>query len=363
MSTKRDYYEVLGVQKNASQDEIKAQYRKLALKFHPDRNKSHDAGEHFKEISEAYAILSDAEKRKIYDTHGHAGVDGRYSSEDIFRGARVNFEDIFGGFGGGGFESIFESLFGKGGSGGFGRERGADLVYDTTITLEDVLKGKHEEIDIQNDVGCENCQGSGAAPGTSKRTCSVCHGQGQVRTTRNMGFSTFVTVHPCNTCRGQGKIIERPCNQCKGRGKVKGKKHLSFDIPPGVDNGEYTIRGEGESIDDGPSGDLMVRIHVKPHDKFKRDGPDIFYDANISMVDSALGKSIVIPTLEGTEKITLEPGTQPNSIMKLKGKGIPNTGGRGRGDQYIRFVVNIPTKLDKHQKKILEELRDTFDKN
>ena len=363
MSTKRDYYEVLGVQKNASQDEIKAQYRKLALKFHPDRNKSHDAGEHFKEISEAYAILSDAEKRKIYDTHGHAGVDGRYSSEDIFRGARVNFEDIFGGFGGGGFESIFESLFGKGGSGGFGRERGADLVYDTTITLEDVLKGKHEEIDIQKDVGCENCQGSGAAPGTSKRTCSVCHGQGQVRTTRNMGFSTFVTVHPCNTCRGQGKIIERPCNQCKGRGKVKGKKHLSFDIPSGIDNGEYTIREEGESIDDGPSGDLIVRIHVKPHDKFKRDGPDIFYDANISMVDSALGKSIVIPTLEGTEKITLEPGTQPNSIMKLKGKGIPNTGGRGRGDQYIRFVVNIPTKLDKHQKKILEELRDTFDKN
>jgi molecular chaperone DnaJ len=178
-----------------------------------------------------------------------------------------------------------------------------------------------------------------------------------------MGFSTFVTVHPCNTCRGQGKIIERPCNQCKGRGKVKGKKHLSFDIPPGVDNGEYTIRGEGESIDDGVSGDLIVRIHVKPHDKFKRDGQDIFYDANISMVDSVLGKSIVIPTLEGTEKITLEPGTQPNSIIKLKGKGVPNTGGRGRGDQYIRFVVNIPTKLDKHQKKILEELRDTFDKN
>ena len=366
MSAKRDYYEVLGVQKNASQDEIKAQYRKLALKFHPDRNKSHDAGEHFKEISEAYAILSDAEKRKIYDTHGHAGVDGRYSSEDIFRGARVNFEDIFGGFGGGGFESIFESLFGKGGSGGFGgfgRERGADLVYDTTMTLEDVLKGKHEGIDIQKYVGCENCQGSGAAPGTSKRTCSVCHGQGQVRTTRNMGFSTFVTVHPCNTCRGQGKIIERPCNQCKGTGKVKGKKHLSFDIPPGVDSGEYTIRGEGESTADGPSGDLIVRIHVKPHEKFKRDGPDIFYDATISMIDATLGKTIVIPTLEGTEKITVEQGTQPNSIIKLKGKGVPNAGGRGRGDQYVRLVINIPTKLDKHQKKILEELRDTFDKN
>ncbi len=362
MSTKRDYYEVLGIQKNASQSEIKSQYRKLALKFHPDRNKSPDATEHFKEISEAYAVLSDDEKRKIYDQYGHAGVDGRYSSEDIFRGARVNFEDIFGGFGGGGFESIFESIFGKGGFGGFGRERGEDLVYDTTITLEDVLKGKHEEIDIRKDVECENCKGSGATPGTSKRTCSVCHGQGQVRTTRNMGFSTFVTVHPCNTCRGQGKIIERPCNQCKGKGKVKGKKHIAFDIPPGVDNGEYTLRGEGESIDDGPSGDLIIRIHVRAHEKFKRDGPNIFYDANIAMVDAVLGKTIVIPTLEGTEKITVEQGTQPNTIMKLKGKGIPDTGGRGRGDQYVRLVVNIPTKLDRHQKKILEEFRDA-DKN
>jgi molecular chaperone DnaJ len=178
-----------------------------------------------------------------------------------------------------------------------------------------------------------------------------------------MGFSTFVTVHPCNTCRGQGKIIERPCNQCKGRGKVKGKKHLSFDIPPGVDNGEYLIKGEGESIDDGSSGDLIVRIQVKPHDKFKRDGQNIFYDANISMIDSALGKTITIPTLDGTEKITIEQGTQPNSIMKLKGKGVPNAGGRVRGDLYVRIVVNIPTKLDKNQKKILEELRDSFDKN
>ena len=362
MSAKRDYYEVLGVQKNASEAEIKSQYRKLALKFHPDRNKSPDASEHFKEISEAYAILSDGEKRKIYDQYGHAGVDGRYSTEDIFHGSRVNFEDIFGGFGGGGFESIFESIFGKGGFGGFGRERGVDLAYDTTITLEDVLKGKHAEIDIQKDVECENCKGSGATPGTSKRTCSVCHGKGQVRTTRNMGFSTFVTVHPCNTCRGQGKIIERACNQCKGRGKVKGMKHLAFDIPPGVDNGEYNLRGEGESIDDGPSGDLIIRIHARPHEKFKRDGPDIFYDANISMADAALGKTIVIPTLEGTEKITVEQGTQPNTIVKLKGKGVPNTGGRGRGDQYVRLVVNIPTKLDKHQKKILEEFRDA-DKN
>lgn len=363
MSAKRDYYEVLGVQKNASQDEIKSQYRKLALKFHPDRNKSPDAAEHFKEISEAYAVLFDSEKRKIYDTYGHAGVDGRYSTEDIFRGARVNFEDIFGGFGGGGFDSIFESFFGRsgfGGFGGFGRERGADLVYETSITLEDVLRGKREEIDLQKDVECENCKGSGCTPGTSMRTCTVCNGQGQVRTSRSSGFSTFVTVHPCNTCRGQGKIIERPCSKCKGRGKQKGTKHLSFDIPLGVDTGEYIINGEGESVDNGINGDLIVRIRVKPHEKFKRDGADIFYDANISMVDAVLGKTIVVPTLEGTEKLTVEQGTQPNSIIKLKGKGLPHLGGRGRGDQYVRLVVNIPTKLDKRQKKILEEFRDTF---
>jgi len=363
MSAKRDYYEVLGVQKNAPKDEIKSQYRKLALKFHPDRNKSPDAEEHFKEISEAYAVLSDSEKRKIYDTYGHAGVDGRYSTEDIFRGARVNFEDVFGGFGGGGFDSIFESFFGRGGFGGFGgfgRERGVDLVYETSITLEDVLRGKREEIDLQKDVECENCKGSGCAPGTSMRTCTVCNGQGQVRTSRSSGFSTFVTVHPCNTCRGQGKIIERPCSKCKGRGKQKGTKHLSFNIQPGVDTGEYTINGEGESVDNGINGDLIVRIRVKPHEKFKRDGADIFYDANISMVDAVLGKTIVVPTLEGTEKLTVEQGTQPNSIIKLKGKGLPHLGGRGRGDQYVRLVVNIPTKLDKHQKKILEELRDTF---
>ena len=361
MSSKRDYYEVLGVQKNASLYEIKSQYRKLALKFHPDRNKSSDATEHFKEISEAYAVLSDTEKRKIYDTYGHAGVDGRYTTEDIFRGARVNFEDIFGGFGGGGFESIFESFFGRGGFGGFGgfgQERGADLVYNTTITLEDVLKGKREGIDLQKNVDCETCKGSGCAPNTSKRTCNVCNGQGQVRTSRSTGFSTFVTVHPCNTCGGEGKIIERPCNKCKGSGKVKGKKHLSFDIPPSIDNGDYVIRGEGESIPNGINGDLIVRIKVKPHDKFKRDGADIFYDANISMVDAVLGRNITVPTLEGTEKISVEPGTQPNTVTKLKGKGLPNPSSRGRGDQYVRFVVNIPTKLDKRQRKILEEFRD-----
>jgi len=363
MSTKRDYYEVLGVQKNASQDEIKSQYRKLALKFHPDRNKSPDAPEYFKEVSEAYAVLSDLEKRKIYDTYGHDGVDNRYSAEDIFRGSRVNFEDIFGS----GFESIFESIFGGGGFrfggfdfGGFGRERGADLVYDTTITLEDVLKGKHEEIELPREIDCENCKGSGCAPGTSLRTCSVCNGHGQVRTSRSSGFSTFVTVQPCNTCRGQGKIIERPCSKCKGSGKQKATRNFSFEIPAGIVTGEYRIKGEGQTIPNGINGDLIVRIKVKPHDKFKRDGADIFYDANISMMDATLGKTLVVPTLEGTEKISLEPGSQPNTMIKLKGKGLPRQEGRGRGDEHVRLVVNIPEKLDKHQRKLLEELRDSF---
>ncbi|HXX05325.1 MAG TPA: molecular chaperone DnaJ [Candidatus Bathyarchaeia archaeon] len=363
MSAKRDYYEVLGIQKNASQDEIKSQYRKLALKFHPDRNKSPDAAEHFKEISEAYAVLSDQEKRKLYDTHGHAGVDGRYSTEDIFQGSRVNFEDIFGS----GFESIFENVFGRGGNFrfggfdfGFGRERGADLVYDATITLEDVLRGKREEVDLPRELDCDNCKGTGASPGTSMRTCSVCNGHGQVRTSRSSGFSTFVTVQPCSTCRGQGKIIERPCSKCKGTGKQKGIRHFSFEIPPGVESGEYHIRGEGETVPNGTSGDLIVRISVKPHDKFKRDGADIFYDATISMIDASLGKKLIVPTLDGTEKIDVEAGSQPNTIIKLKGKGLPHQGVRGRGDEYVRLVVNIPKKLDKNQRKLLEELGDSL---
>src|SRR5436309_1803739 len=292
-------------------------------------------------------------------------VDNRYSAEDIFRGSRVNFEDIFGS----GFESIFESIFGGGGFrfggfdfGGFGRERGADLVYNTTITLEDVLKGKREEIELPREVDCDNCKGSGCAPGTSLSTCSVCNGHGQVRISRSSGFSTFVTVQPCNTCRGQGKIIERPCSKCKGSGKQKATRIFSFEIPAGIETGEYRIKGEGQTIPNGINGDLIVRIKIKPHDKFKRDGADIFHDANISMMDATLGRTLVVLTLEGTEKISVEPGSQPNTIIKLKGKGLPRQEGKGRGDEYVRLVVNIPEKLDKHQRKLLEELRDSFDR-
>lgn len=366
MSSKRDYYEVLGVSKNASPSEIKSQYRKLALKFHPDRNKSDDAAEHFKEISEAYAVLSDPQKRQVYDQHGHAGVSGQYTSEDIFQGAGANFSDIFqdlfGRSGGGGFDNIFESIFG-GRGGGFSRaqQRGSDILYETSLDLEDVLSGKKIEAEIKKEIICDSCKGSGASPGSEKKTCSSCNGQGQVRTTRKMGFASFVTVQPCSSCMGEGMIIENPCKECKGQGKKHGTKKVSFDIPAGVDNGDYAIQGEGNEVPNGVNGDLIVRVRIKPHDKFKRDGYDIFYDQEISMIDAALGCDMKVPTLEGEEKIKIESGSQPNTIIKLKGKGVPSMTSRGRGDQYVRLVVNIPKKLNKHQKNLLEEFEKTFD--
>jgi len=260
MSAKRDYYEVLGISYDAQIYEIKSQYRKLALKFHPDRNKSSEAADHFKEISEAYAVLSDTKKRLLYDQHGHAGVDGRYSTEDIFRGAGFNFDDV---------GSFFENLFGGRGQGfgGYGRQRGSDLFHDTFVSLEDVLNGKRMDLDLQKNVDCPECNGSGCFPGSSKTKCSDCDGQGQVRISRNMGFSTFVTVQPCRKCSGQGMMIEKPCKKCK-LGKVKGTKHISFELPAGIDNGDYVISGEGESIPDGVSGDLIIRVNVQPHPKF-----------------------------------------------------------------------------------------------
>ena len=299
------------------------------MKFHPDRNKSSDAQEHFKEISEAYAVLSDTSKRQLYDQHGHAGVDGRYSTEDIFRGAGGNFNDVFNDlFGGqgrrssGGFESIFENLFGGGGFGNFGRQRGSDMLYETSVSLEDVLHGKQIELDLQKHVDCPDCNGTGCKPGTSKSKCGDCNGQGQVRVGRKMGFSTFVTVKPCGKCRGEGQIIEKPCKKCTG-GKVKGTKHLSFQLPAGIDNGDYVMHGEGESIPNGESGDLIVRVRVQEHPHFRRDGVDIYSDANISMIDATLGTEIQVKTLEDTEKLKIESGTQPNSILRLKGKGLP----------------------------------------
>ena len=363
MTAKRDYYEVLGVNKSSSSDEIKSQYRKLALKFHPDRNKSPDAQEHFKEISEAYAVLSDSGKRDLYDKHGHEGVDGRYSQEDLFRGAGGNFNDIFdnlfggqGGRGGGGFGSVFENLFGGGGR--FGRSRGNDLLHECYITLEDVLHGKQIELDLKKFVDCPDCNGTGCKPGSSKSTCKDCGGYGQVRVRRNMGGMILESAQPCGKCQGSGEIFDDPCKKCQ-RGKVKGTKHLSFNLPSGIDNGDYVIQGEGESIPDGDNGDLIVRVRVEPHKLYRRDGVDLYCDARISMVDATLGTEIDVKTLEKTQKLKIESGTQPNSILKIKSQGLPSQNSNRRGDLFVHVVIEIPKKLSKQQKSLLDEFQNS----
>lgn len=358
MSAKRDYYEVLGVSKTSTPAEIKSQYRKLALKFHPDRNKSSEAAEHFKEISEAYAVLSDPEKKQVYDQHGHMGVDGRYTPDDIFQGARNGFSDVFEQ---GGFDSIFESIFGQSRGFGRGQQRGADILHHVSLTLEDVLHGKTLNIDLTKERRCDICEGSGCEPGTQMNRCKTCNGHGQVRKSRNMGFTSFVTVEPCSSCGGQGTFIENPCKECKGKGLVKGTKTVTVKIPHGVENGDYTVQQEGNEVTQGINGDLIVRIRIQPHKFFKRDGRDIFYDHDVSMINATLGCDILVPTLEGTEKVKVDSGSQPNTIIKLRGKGVSDINSRGRGDQYVRIVVNIPKKLNKEQKRILEDFRRSFD--
>ena len=278
--SKRDYYDVLGVQKAVTKDELKSAYRKLALKYHPDRNKSPEAEEKFKEISEAYAVLSDQEKRKRYDTYGHVG------NEEVFRGSEDNFAEIFKDIGFGNVGDIFEQIFGRmggGGGGGFNndpfsfnsrtsnrRRRGRDLLYDVNMTLEEVVKGKKDEIQIPTIEDCSVCSGTGASPGTSPKICPTCNGQGQTRRVYNQNqFSTFISLDTCNTCHGEGKILEKPCNTCHGNGKVRKTNNLKIDIPSGVEDGvTLRISGKGESIQGGMNGDLLVRVHVPPASTF-----------------------------------------------------------------------------------------------
>jgi len=370
--SKRDYYDVLGVSRNSGKDEIKQAYRKLALKYHPDRNKTPEAEEKFKEISEAYAILSDEEKRKVYDMYGHQGISGKYSAEDIFRGAEFNFDEIFKdlGFdfaGSGGFRNIFDVFFGGGPFGGFsvGRTRkGQDLVYDATLTLEDVLHGREDEIEVTKTGKCDNCKGSGAMPGTKARACSICNGQGQVkRVLEQSQFRTYVTIEPCRTCQGKGSVIEKPCNVCRGQGLVRKPKKLKINIPPGVEDGNaLRLSGEGEAIDGGPSGDLYVRINVKPHQLFQRSNSDLVYDLKLNFAQLALGTEVQVPTLEGNVSLKVPQGTQPNTILTVKGKGLPRHNGRGKGDELVRVNASVPTKLNDKEKSLLRELKEEFDK-
>ncbi len=355
MADKRDYYEVLGVGKGTSTDEIKKAYRKLAKQYHPDVNPGDKEAEaKFKELSEAYSVLSDDQKRSNYDRFGHAAFDG---SGGGFGG--------FEGFGFGGLDDLFESFMG----GGFGRsskakkngpQRGNDLQYAMEITFEEAAFGVNKEISISRLQNCTVCSGSGAKPGTSVESCKHCQGTGQVRYTQSTPFGQFVNVKTCDVCRGEGKIITHPCETCHGKGRVSKNSRISINIPSGIDEGQtISLKGEGEpGLRGGPAGDLYVTIHIKPHAIFKREGYDVVCDIPISFTQAALGAEIDIPTIDGMVKHSVPEGTQTATVFKLKGKGIKHLRSNARGDEYIRVNVEVPTKLSQKQKELLRQLAE-----
>jgi molecular chaperone DnaJ len=364
MANKRDYYEVLGVPKTASKDAIKDAYRKLALQYHPDRNKSPDAEEKFKEISEAYAVLSDDEKRAQYDQLGHAGFDQRYTSEDIFRGADFDsiFRDI--GFGSGGLRDVFSFFFGDRGL----REtetRGRDLGYELEISLEEAANGTEKEIEIERTEKCDVCGGNGAAPGSSPRSCPRCNGAGRVQTTTRNAFGMFVRVIPCPTCGGRGRIIDKPCPKCRGSGLTQRERKITVRIPPGIDEGhQLRLSGEGETVAGAEyPGDFYVMIHIRPHAYFRRDEDDLIYNLTIGFPQAALGAEVSIPTLDGNTTLTIRPGTRPGEIIKLRGKGMPRFRGYGRGDMLVRVDIAVPERLTQQQRLLLEQLAKEFEQD
>ncbi|MGD0449578.1 MAG: molecular chaperone DnaJ [Candidatus Bathyarchaeia archaeon] len=351
MAEKRDYYEILGVQRGASKDEIKDAYRKLAMEFHPDRNKDAGAEERFKEISEAYAVLSDDQKRQTYDQLGHSGFDQRYKQEDIFRGA--DFDSVFRDMG---FNDIFRTFFG----GGFGAERssrGQDLAYDIEITLEEAARGADKEIEIPRTERCDVCGGSGAAPGTTAKVCPRCGGAGQVQVQHRSSFGVFVQVTVCPQCKGKGRIIETPCYNCHGSGLVKKRRKITVHIPAGIDEGyQLRLRGEGEMTErNGEPGDLYVVVHVKPNQQFIREAEDLWYVAMITYPQAALGAEITVPTLEGPSTVKIHPGTQVGEVITLRGKGMPRFRAYGRGNLLVRIGIAVPEKLTSQQRLVLEQ--------
>ena len=360
--SKRDYYEVLGVSKTATQDELKKAYRKLARKYHPDLNKDNEeAAEKFKECNEAYSVLSDDQKRAQYDQFGHAAFEnGGMGGGGGFGGAGG-----FGGFGGSGMEDIFDMFFGgQGGRGGSraksGPQRGADLRFDLEITFEEAAFGLEKEINLYRDETCDHCHGEGVEPGSKVESCPECNGTGYVRFTQNTMFGQMVNERPCSRCKGEGKIISEPCKECRGKGTVKRNKKLKVKIPAGVDNGSrLRVSGEGEAgAKGGPSGDLYVYLYVKPHKFFERDGTTVLCEVPINIVQATLGADIKVPTLDGQVTMKVPEGTQPGKVLRLKGKGIPSLRGGGRGDQLVRIKVVVPTKLSDKQKDALRKFAD-----
>ncbi|SET61627.1 molecular chaperone DnaJ [Oceanobacillus limi] len=349
--SKRDYYEVLGLEKGASKDEIKKAYRKLARKYHPDVNKESDAADKFKEVKEAYETLSNDQKRAQYDQFGHAGMG----------------DQGFGGFGGGaqdfgGFGDIFDMFFGGG-----GRRRdpnapqqGADLQYTMVLDFEEAIFGKETDISIPKEENCDTCHGSGAKPGTDTKTCSHCHGSGQLNTEQNTPFGRVVNRRVCHYCNGSGKEIPNKCQTCGGSGKVKKNKKIHISIPAGIDEGQQIrVSGKGEpGVNGGPAGDLYVVIQVREHDFFEREGDNIYCDLPLTFAQAALGDEVEVPTVHGKVKLKVPAGTQSGKTFRLKGKGVPNVRGYGHGDQHIQVRVITPTNLSDRQKELLREFND-----
>ena len=348
----RDYYEVLGIGRNASDEEIKNAFRNLARKYHPDVSKEEDAEEKFKEINEAYAILYDAEKRAAYDRYGHSAVNGMGGMPDF---SSVDFSDIF------------EEFFGFGGVGGGSRRRnaprrGADLSLAVTIDFEEAVFGVDKEISFTKDDVCSKCQGSGSEPGTSPESCTSCGGKGEVRQVRQTFLGSMVQVATCPTCQGTGKVIKSPCTVCHGNGLERKTIKKIVHIPAGVDNGtQIRLAGEGQpGINGGPHGNLYIEIRVKSHQFFKRRQEDILLDLNINIAQATLGAEIDVPTVDGTEKLIIPPGTQPGRIFKLKNKGVPRLRSSGRGEQLIIVGVTIPTHITSEQRELFDQLAKTL---
>lgn len=351
---KRDYYEVLGVSREATKTEIKKAYKRLARRYHPDVNKEPDAEEKFKEVAEAYRVLSDDQLRAKYDQFGHAAFDRRGGGQD------------FGGFGGfgdfsdfAGFDDIFDMFFGgrTQRSARPGPERGADLRYDLELDFIDAVKGLETEIEVPRIELCEKCHGNGAEPGTPIETCPYCGGSGQVRQERTTAFGRFVNVTTCPRCRGEGKLIRQPCSQCRGEGRVQRHRRVKVKIPAGVDDGtRLRVRGEGEAgVRGGPPGDLYIFVSVKEHDFFERRGRDIYCEVPISIVQAALGDRVEVPTIDGEEELVIPAGVQSGEVLRIRGRGVPAPQGYGRGDQCVVVRVVTPTKLTQKQRELLIE--------
>lgn len=353
MADKRDYYEVLGVSKGASEDEIKKAYRQSAKKYHPDLHPGDkDCEEKFKEVNEAYEVLSDADKKARYDQFGHAGVDpnfGAGAGGGSPFGQGIDIDDIF--------SSFFGGFGGRRSSNANAPQRGSDIEAEIYISFDESAKGCKKEVKYNCVSTCGDCHGTGAQPGTQARTCSSCGGSGKVTINQRTPFGVVQTQRSCDACHGKGKIIDTPCKKCGGSGRQRKSKTVDITIPAGIKDGQIlNVSGRGNSgYNNGPSGDLHVYVHVRPHPVFDRRGDDVWCDMPLTFAQAALGAEVTVPTLDGKVSYTVHEGTQPNDVFKLKGKGFPHLGGRGRGDQFVRVTIEVPKNLSSKQKEIIKQ--------